>query len=127
MNHVRHPARWPHILAVVIGAVGAINLGGGVWLATLGGSLFYAAAGLAMLATAVLLWRRRAVALHVFTALVLGTVVWAWAEIGADWWPLVPRGDLIFIFGALLVLPWTVRRLVPGTGWRRAAGRWRVR
>ncbi len=122
MNNVRHPARWPHILAVVIGAVGAINLAGGVWLASLGGSLFYTVAGLAMLVTASLLWRRRAMALHVFAALVLATVVWAWFEIGADWWPLVPRGDLIFIFGALLVLPWTVKRLVPGSGWRRAAG-----
>ena len=122
MKTVRHPARWPHILAVVIGVVGLLNLAGGVWLATLGGSLFYAVAGLAMLATAALLWRRQVAALHVFAALVLGTVVWAWFEIGADWWPLVPRGDLIFIFGALLALPWTVRRLVPGTTWRRAAG-----
>ena len=102
MTHVRHPARWPHILAVIIGVVGLLNLVGGGWLATLGGSLFYVFAGLAMLATAVLLWRRRVLALHVFAALVLGTVIWAWAEIGADWWPLVPRGDLIFIFGALL-------------------------
>ena len=54
MTHVRHPARWPHILAVIIGTVGAINLAGGVWLAGLRGSLFYGVAGLAMLATAVL-------------------------------------------------------------------------
>jgi len=122
MNHVRHPARWPHILAVIIGVVGLINLVGGVWLATLGGSLFYIVAGLAMLASAVLLWRRRVVALHVFAALVLGTVIWAWAEIGADWWPLVPRGDLIFVFGALLALPWTVNRLTPSVPWARGAG-----
>ncbi|MEJ7661844.1 MAG: hypothetical protein WKG07_20830 [Hymenobacter sp.] len=79
MTHVRHPARWPHILAVIIGVVGLLNLVGGVWLATLGGSLFYIFAGLAMLATAVLLWRRRVLALHVFAALVFGTVIWAWA------------------------------------------------
>lgn len=122
MSQSRHPARWPHILAVIIGTFGVLNLVGGGWLILLGGSLFYAVAGLAMLVTAVLLWRRHAAALHVFAALVVGTVVWAWAEIGADWWPLVPRGDLIFIFGALLALPWTVKRLVPRTGWLRAAG-----
>lgn len=75
-----------------------------------------------MLATAALLWRRRVLALHVFAALVLGTVIWAWAEIGADWWPLVPRWELIFIFGALLALPWTVKRLTPGVRWARGAG-----
>ena len=105
MSQSRHPARWPHILAVIIGAVGVLNLLGGGWLMLIGGSLFYIVAGLAMLATSTLLWRRHAAALHVFAALVIGTVVWAWAEIGADWWPLVPRGDLIFIFGALLALP----------------------
>ncbi|WP_242146939.1 membrane-bound PQQ-dependent dehydrogenase, glucose/quinate/shikimate family [Sphingomonas sp. BAUL-RG-20F-R05-02] len=122
MNHARRPARWPRILAIIIGVAGVVNLVGGGWLAALGGSLFYAIAGLTMLATAVLLWRRRTAALYVFAALVLGTVVWAWAEIGADWWPLVPRGDIIFVFGALLVLPGTVKRLTPAAGWVRAGG-----
>src|SRR4051812_4878402 len=104
MTNLRHPARWPHILAVIIGVIGLINLVGGLWLARLGGSIFYAVAGLAMLVTAVLLWRRRVAALNLFAVLVVGTVIWAWTEIGADWWQLVPRGDLIFILGALLAL-----------------------
>lgn len=122
MYQARRPARWPRVLAIIIGVVALLNLIGGVWLTTLGGSLFYAIAGLAMLVTAVLLWRRRTAALHVFAVLVFGTVIWAWAETGADWWPLVPRGDLIFMLGVLLVLPWTVRRLAPGAGWVRAGG-----
>lgn len=40
MNRTRHPARWPDILAGIIGVAGLLNLGGGVWLASLGGSLF---------------------------------------------------------------------------------------
>ncbi|GFZ86128.1 MULTISPECIES: membrane-bound PQQ-dependent dehydrogenase, glucose/quinate/shikimate family [Sphingobium] len=122
MKSGRQTAKLLKVIAVLTGAVGTANLIGGIWLASLGGSPFYAAAGLTMLASAFLLWKRRAAALHLFAALVLATMAWAWAEIGVDWWPLVPRGDLIFLFGLLLILPWTVRRLAPAGGWVRNAG-----
>ena len=112
---------WLLILAAILLALlGLVNLIGGVWLAVLGGSLYYAIAGLLLCGSAFLLWRRRPLALHLFALLVAGTVAWAVAEIGFDWWQLVPRGDLIFLLGALLLLPWITRRL--GGRWRVTAG-----
>ena len=32
--------------------------------------------------------------------------LWAVAEVGLDWWPLAARGDIVFVFGLLLLLPW---------------------
>jgi len=112
--------RWIIALALTFGLIAAILLAGGVWLVVLGGSWFYAVVGAALLASAALLWKRNPFVLPLFALLVLATVIWAWAEIGFDWWPLVPRGDLIFLMGAALLLPATVRRLRPGERWWRA-------
>ena len=109
------------VMAVVTGLSGLVSLAGGAWLVVLGGSWFYAVAGAAMVASAALLWRRRRAALHLFALLVLATLAWALAEVGLDWWQLVPRGDVIFILGGLLVTPWVARRL-DGSGWVRTAG-----
>ncbi|MBM6576004.1 glucose/quinate/shikimate family membrane-bound PQQ-dependent dehydrogenase [Microvirga sp. SRT01] len=108
------------VTAVVVGLFGLATLIGGGLLIAVGGSWYYVIAGLAMLATAWLLWRRNPAALHLFAALVIGTVIWAVAEIGFDWWPLVPRGDIIFLIGAFLLTPWVTRRL--DRRWRSAAG-----
>ncbi|MBB3695721.1 membrane-bound PQQ-dependent dehydrogenase, glucose/quinate/shikimate family [Sphingomonas sp. BK580] len=116
----RRGGAWLVVPALLIGGLGVFMLAGGAWLAWLGGSLYYLLAGALMVASAVLLLRRRAAALHVFAVLVVGTIVWAISEIGFDWWQLVPRGDLIFLLGALLLLPPVVRRLSP-RGWRPAA------
>ena len=64
-----------------------------------------------MAATAVLLWRRDARALSLYALVVAATLVWALVEVGFDWWKLVPRGDLVFGLGAVLLLPWITRQL----------------
>jgi quinoprotein glucose dehydrogenase len=113
-------------LAVAIGLLGLLNLAGGAWLLALKGSPYYAAAGAGLLVAAVLLWRRRATALHVFAAVIAVTLVWAVAEIGFDWWKLTPRGDLLFPLGLLLLMPWVTRQLGDGSDkarpWRWRAG-----
>lgn len=115
------------LTAIVVGLIGFAMLGGGLWLIALDGSGYYAVAGFAMLATAVLLWRRRRSALLVYALVVLGTLAWAVAEIGLDWWQLVPRGDVVFLLGLMLLMPWVTRPLAHGPGqarapWRGAAG-----
>ena len=117
-----HVARTGHsllltVVGIVVGLLGLASLAGGVWLIGLGGSWYYVIVGLAMLATAALLWQRRAAALHLFALIVIGTIAWAVMEIGLDWWRLVPRGDVIFIVGLVLATPWVARRL--------GGGRWR--
>ena len=105
------------ILCLLIGL--GLFVGGG-WLISLGGSPYYACAGVGLLLTGILLWRGSSGALWAYAIVVLATLVWAVAEIGLDWWALVPRGDVIFILGALLLLPWVTR----GLGGAPAGRRW---
>ncbi|PDT08762.1 glucose/quinate/shikimate family membrane-bound PQQ-dependent dehydrogenase [Rhizobium sp. M1] len=96
------------ILFIIIGlALG----GGGLWLVTLGGSVFYLFAGLMFLITAGLLLMRKAVALWVYAALVIAALAWAVWEVGFDWWQLGPRGGLIILLGLWLLTPWIRRPL----------------
>ncbi|MCI0755897.1 membrane-bound PQQ-dependent dehydrogenase, glucose/quinate/shikimate family [Teichococcus vastitatis] len=99
------------ILAVVLALAGLGCAAGGAWLLALGGSWYYLLAGLAMLATALLLWRRHPAALWLFALLTAATLVWSLWEAGLDWWPLAARGDVLFVIGALLLTPWVTRSL----------------
>ncbi|MBY4628697.1 glucose/quinate/shikimate family membrane-bound PQQ-dependent dehydrogenase [Rhizobium croatiense] len=96
------------ILFIIIGlALG----GGGLWLVTLGGSVFYLFAGLMFLITAGLLLMRKALALWVYAVLVIAALAWAVWEVGFDWWQLGPRGGLIILLGLWLLTPWIRRPL----------------
>ncbi|WP_064692264.1 glucose/quinate/shikimate family membrane-bound PQQ-dependent dehydrogenase [Rhizobium aegyptiacum] len=96
------------ILFIIIGlALG----GGGLWLVTLGGSIFYLFAGLMFLITAGLLLMRKAVALWVYAVLVVAALAWAIWEVGFDWWQLGPRGGVIILLGLWLLTPWIRRPL----------------
>ncbi|MBY4607822.1 glucose/quinate/shikimate family membrane-bound PQQ-dependent dehydrogenase [Rhizobium sp. 9T] len=85
--------------------------GGGLWLVTLGGSVFYLFAGLMFLITAGLLLMRKALALWVYAVLVIAALAWAVWEVGFDWWQLGPRGGLIILLGLWLLTPWIRRPL----------------
>jgi len=99
--------------AVLISAISGLALAAaGAWLAWLGGSWYYLLAGLAFLATSVLLYRRDARALWAYAALVLGSLLWSLWEAGLDWWPLAARMDVLFLFGVFLLTPWVTRPLV---------------
>ena len=96
------------IVFVIFGlALGA----GGLWLVTLGGSVFYLFAGLIFLLTAGLLLLRKAVALWAYAVLVVVALAWAIWEVGFDWWQLGPRGGLIILLGLWLLTPWIRRPL----------------
>lgn len=99
------------ITALFAALSGLYLLGGGIWLAKLGGSLYYIIAGLVLLITAWLLVRRRATALLLYAIFLLGTTIWALWEVGPDFWALTPRLDVTFFFGLWLVLPFIYRKL----------------
>ena len=103
------------LFVVVVGLIGVVLTGGGVWLIVLGGSWYYLVAGLAFLGTAVLLAQRRPAALGLYAVLVVGTLIWALREVGLDWWPLAARGDLVFVIGLLLLTPFVTNRLLDRT------------
>ncbi|MFT4021038.1 MAG: PQQ-binding-like beta-propeller repeat protein, partial [Acinetobacter sp.] len=95
--------------AVLLAVIGLILLGGGLWLASLGGSLYYVIAGIALLASAVLLFRRSAASIWVYTVLTLGTLIWGVWEAGTDFWALAPRLDILGIVGLWLLIPAVTR------------------
>lgn len=72
-------------------AFGAVILAGGVWLMALGGSWYYGLAGLGLFLTGVLLNRSSMQAVWLYLVVWLGTLGWAWWEVGPDWWAQVPR------------------------------------
>ncbi len=94
--------------------VGIVLAAGGAWLLTIGGSWYYFLVGLAMVATAVLLFSRQAAALVVYAFIIAITLAWSLGEVGLDWWQLAPRGGLIVLMGALLLLPQIRRDLSVG-------------
>jgi quinoprotein glucose dehydrogenase len=108
------------ISAIVIALLGLGLAGGGIWLIALGGNGYYAVLGLALLVVAFLLFRRRATALWAYAVIVLATLGWALWEAGFDWWALAARGNLIFLLGLWLLLPWVARALGEQAGDRTA-------
>lgn len=93
--------------------IGLLLLSGGVQLAMLGGSLFYIAMGLALLLTAVSLFRRSSSGLAVYGLALVVILGWSVSEVGFDWWQLSARGSMFVVIGALLLLPPMVRSLRP--------------
>jgi quinoprotein glucose dehydrogenase len=110
----QQPSFFLTLMAVILAVIGLALIGGGGWLIALGGSWYYLIAGLAFLITAYLLMRRQPAALWMYALLVAGTLGWALWETGLDWWPLAPRGDVIFILGILMLLPGVTRALGRG-------------
>jgi quinoprotein glucose dehydrogenase len=104
----------PFWTGVIYCLIGIALAAGGVELAVLGGSLYYLLAGLGIIATGALLIARKRSALWVFAAVLIGTLLWAIAEIGFDWWPLAARGDIIVPMGLWLLVPWVTRNLQDG-------------
>jgi quinoprotein glucose dehydrogenase len=113
--------RPPVLTGLFVLLVGTVLLGGGAWLLVLGGSAYYAVAGAALALTGVLLMRGHAAALLVYALVVAGTLAWSLWEVGLDWWPLAARGDVLFVLGLWLLMPWVQRGLAGEDDWRRRA------
>jgi len=113
---------FPLVMAIIVGLLGLWLTGFGAYLAALGGSLYYVLAGIGLIATAVLLFRRNAAALIVYAVVLAGTLIWAIAEVGLDFWQLSPRGNLLVPIAVLLLLPWLTRALRPAASAIRGAG-----
>jgi quinoprotein glucose dehydrogenase len=111
----------PVVTGVVYCVIGLALGAGGLWLAILGGSLYYVIAGLGILVTGALLIAGRPSALCIYGAVLMGTLIWAIVEIGFDWWPLAARGDVVFPLGLWLLTPWITRNLRHGAPSSRTA------
>ncbi|UXN74049.1 hypothetical protein N8D56_01605 [Devosia sp. A8/3-2] len=88
-------------------------------LIALGGSRYYLPAGIGLLATAVLLYRRSSAALWVYLATYVGTLIWALWEAGLDGWAQVPR---LIAPSVVLILVLTTLPALRKGGWHLRSG-----
>jgi glucose dehydrogenase len=104
------PARGsPWIFASILLLCGIALAGGGVELALLGGSTYYLVTGVALIASAVLLWRGNRWGMWLYLLAVVYTVVWSFWEIGMDGWALASRIGVPLLLALYFLLP-RVRR-----------------
>ena len=113
------------LLVLLVGAllalIGLVLTAGGVWLAALGGSVYYLLAGLGLAAAGGLLILGRPLGAYLYLGVFAATVLWALWEVGLNGWALVPRiiGPAVLAILVLLILP----LLEPGRWrWSRAVG-----
>lgn len=111
-----------YLVALIAGVTGLVLLAGGLWLLGLGGSIYYAIAGIALLLTGWLLAARRPAALWVYLGTFAFTVGWALWEKGGAFWPQVPRvvAPAVLLVLVLIAAPLLRRRESRG---QRALGR----
>ncbi len=103
--------RAPRFYAALIFIIALVYLGGGIELARLGGSLYYAATGIILILSAIFLWRGSKWGSILYLIMLLGTLVWAISEAGLDAWALMPRLLVPAIIGLWLLMPHVRRGL----------------
>lgn len=79
------------LMIIILALCGAYLLGLGSYLTYLGGSVYYAIAGVCSLAVALCLFRRQSAAEKWFGAILLGTLLWSAYESGLHFLALLPR------------------------------------
>ncbi|TQI79845.1 quinate dehydrogenase (quinone) [Serratia fonticola] len=100
------------LLGGLMGIIGLALAIGGVYLASLGGSLYFGLMGLAMLISAVWVIKLKPAGVWLYALAFVLTIIWALWDVGLDFWPLFSR---LFMFGVLaflaaLAYPWLKKR-----------------
>lgn len=103
--------RPPRIFATIVLLVAVAFLYGGVRLLMVGGSPYYLLAGVALLASSILLWRGDKLGSRIYGALLAATLLWSLDEVGTDLWALAPRLVFLSVLGAWLLTPFARRGL----------------
>lgn len=95
-------------LGIIILLAGLFMLAGGSYLIALGGSWYFAFAGLGMTLGGLQLVRRRASGAVVFLLVFLASVVWSVWDVGFAFWPLFSRLVALAVLAlfVLLAMPW---------------------
>ena len=106
------------LYAVVLILIGLILFAGGAMLVGLGGSWYYLIAGALLVVSGVLIYRRSFAGIWLFALGFVGTLIWAYWEVGARFWPLVPRLSpwIVLALVAALIAP-AFRRSASTVGW----------
>lgn len=95
------------VFGVVIALAGLLMAAGGVWLIVLGGSWYYAPAGLGLFVAGAMMVRMRMMGIWLYWLVFVATVFWALWEAGLDMWALMPRvlAPAVLAIVALLFIP----------------------
>lgn len=95
------------ILGVIIAIAGLALFAGGVYLATLGGSLYFALAGFGLVVSGALVTMRRSLGVWLYAFVFLATIAWSLWEVGLAFWPLVSRlvAPAVIMLLLLLIAP----------------------
>ncbi|MEX1032675.1 MAG: membrane-bound PQQ-dependent dehydrogenase, glucose/quinate/shikimate family [Cellvibrionaceae bacterium] len=99
------------IFACLLVVLAVVLVAGGIRLISLGGSFYYLLAGLALAASAVLLWRGKPLGSLLYGGLLVATLAWGFWEVGLDLWALAPRVLPLAVIGLWLLTPWARRPL----------------
>ena len=119
----RHPL--VTVLSLLLVVLGLVIGGLGAWLLSLGGSAYYAIAGLGLLVSGILLFGNRRSGALLYALVFVGTLLWTWWESGSDYWRWVPRLGLVTALGIVLaLLAPTLREPVSKRLSRSVAGCW---
>ena len=98
-------------VAIIMAIFAAPLLIGGAYLLSLGGSPYYLIAGVILLTTAFLLFKKHWSAYGLYALFIVATMAWALWESGFYWWALAPRVGFPLIFGLLMLLPWVSNKM----------------
>ncbi|MCA0964942.1 membrane-bound PQQ-dependent dehydrogenase, glucose/quinate/shikimate family [Salipiger bermudensis] len=95
------------ILGLVLLATGLFLMVGGVRLLMLGGSLYFAPAGLALVVSGILVARRRPAGAYLLLLTFALTILWSLLDVGLTLWPLISRlaAPAVLALVTLLLLP----------------------
>jgi len=85
-------------LGLIIALLGLALAAGGVKLVSLGGSWYFLIGGLLMAVSGLLIARRKPAGAWLYAAFLVGTAIWALADVGLVFWPLFSR---LFMFSAV--------------------------
>ncbi|MEI2264908.1 membrane-bound PQQ-dependent dehydrogenase, glucose/quinate/shikimate family [Erwinia sp. CGal63] len=121
---VRNPGKagrlWLMLIGIVTGLAGIYFIGGGGWLAWLGGSWYFIIAGILLLVSGVLLTRQRLAGALFYGITLVFSLVWSLWEVGLQFWPLFSR--LFAPAAGAVLIAFTVPLLTP----HRSTRRWSV-
>ncbi len=106
-----------YLLALLLLVLGSGLTWGGVSLLLLDGSPYYLLAGLAVIASGLLVGAGRRAGAKVYGLMLAATLAWSIWEAGFDGWALTARLAAPTVLGLWFLMPWTRRKLAGDLPW----------
>ena len=91
-------------LGVIIALLGLALAVGGFKLVSLGGSWYFLIGGVVMAVSGLLIAQCKTAGAWLFAAFLVGTAIWAVAEVGLVFWPLFSRLFMFAVVGLVVAL-----------------------